>query len=523
MSHDTTLVGLLERSAASYPDRPALEEPSGASIGFAELDALAEVVRRRLAALGVHRGDRVGICVPKSIDTVAAIHGVMKAGAAYVPVDPGAPASRSGFIMSDCDVRVVIAESRHADALRAEMASRGATPPFIVLDGFGGGEALRAAMRSPDEARAPDAAPDSRPGADDLAYILYTSGSTGTPKGVMLTHRNAVAFVDWCSSVFNPTEEDRFSSHAPLHFDLSILDLYVALRHGAAVVLIGPELGKDPLALAALIAERRISVWYSTPSVLSLLVQFGRLDRHDYPALRLVLFAGEVFPVKFLRALQRALPRPQYWNLYGPTETNVCTSYRIPGSVPDERTEPYPIGEVCAHLRSRIVDEQGGDADPGKEGELCIAGDNVTSGYWNLPEQTRRAFLPDDGSGARWYRTGDIVVEGVDGNLIFLGRRDRMVKRRGYRIELGEIEAGLYRHPAVKEAAVVATTDGDQGVRITAFLRCHDGARPTTIELKRFCAETLPMAMVPDQFTIREALPKTSTDKIDYQQLLQLR
>jgi acyl-coenzyme A synthetase/AMP-(fatty) acid ligase len=322
--------------------------------------------------------------------------------------------------------------------------------------------------------------------------------------------------------VFEPNERDRFSSHAPFHFDLSILDIYVPLKHGATLVLVGAEIGKDPLRLAALISEKRITSWYSTPSILSLLAQYGKLPQHDYSSLRTVLFAGEVFPIKHLRALKTLLPRPGYFNLYGPTETNVCTFYEIPVHISEEQTQPYPIGRVCSHLQGIVVDEQGQTVPVGQEGELCISGPGVTQGYWNLPERTARAFLIDTFEQA-WYKTGDIVVEDADGNYIYIGRRDRMVKKRGYRVELGEIEAGLYRHPAVKEAAVVALSDEENGVRVKAFLSCkEDEHRPSLIELKRFCTENLPVYMVPDLFAFREVLPKTSTDKIDYQKLKEL-
>jgi acyl-coenzyme A synthetase/AMP-(fatty) acid ligase len=224
--------------------------------------------------------------------------------------------------------------------------------------------------------------------------------------------------------------------------------------------------------------------------------------------------------VKHLRALQKLWPAPDYYNLYGPTETNVCTYHRIPPEIPDDRTQPYPIGRVCSHLRARVVDERGGDVVAEREGELCIEGPGVMQGYWNLAEQSARAFLADS-AGERWYRTGDIVTEDGDGVYTYLGRRDRMVKRRGYRVELGEIEACLYRHPTVAEAATVALPDED-GVRIKAFLTCREGKRPSLIELKRFCSEHLPLYMVPDLFSFQPTLPKTSTDKIDYQKLKEL-
>ena len=522
MPSTDTLIRYLDDSAQRWPDRIALEEPPAAAITYRELADLSAAVCDRLRQLGVEPGDRVGICLRKSIDAVATIFGVLRAGAAYVPVDAANPPSRNAYVFHDCAVRVVVVESRTAQALRDELEQRGASPRFVFLDGTGGGEPLRRALAAaaPGAGAAPAAGDSRSPAADDLAYILYTSGSTGRPKGVMLTHRNATSFVEWASAVLEPGVEDRFSSHAPLHFDLSILDLYVPIRHGARVVLIDADTGKDPIGLGRLIAERRISVWYSTPSVLALLAQYGRLERYDHGALRAVLFAGEVFPVKHLRQVQQFWPRPRYLNLYGPTETNVCTWYEVPGPVPPERTAPYPIGRTCSHLRTRVVDERGAVLGPGVEGELCVAGPAVMRGYWNLPENTARAFLTDE-TGERWYRTGDIVVEGSDGEYTFVGRRDRMVKRRGYRIELGEIEAALYGHPEIREAAVVATSDPEAGTRITAFLSFRDGREPSLIELKRFCAEALPLYMVPDAFVTRTELPRTSTDKVDYQRLLE--
>jgi amino acid adenylation domain-containing protein len=511
---------LLDRAAARRPHHPAVEDEDGGTITYLDLATLSDRVRDRLHNLGVRQGDRVGIYLRKSIDAVAAIFGTLKAGAAYVPVDPGAPAARNAYILSDCSVKVVVVERSFEERLRAEFANGGGTPPlFLALDGIGGGRPLSQAL---DDQHATDPAPVAEPATvspDDLAYILYTSGSTGKPKGVMLSHRNAVIFINWCSEVFAPQESDRFSSHAPFHFDLSILDLYVPLKHGATLVLIGADTGKDPIRLAALIADKRITSWYSTPSILSFLAQFGRLPQHDYSALRTVLFAGEVFPVKHLRALKALIPRPRYFNLYGPTETNVCTYYEIPAHIPEARTQPYPIGKVCSHLEAIMVDEQGQLTPAGQEGELCISGAGVMQGYWNLPERTARAFLMD-GAGRSWYKTGDIVVEDVQEGYVYLGRRDRMVKKRGYRVELGEIEAGLYRHPAVKEAAVVALADEENGVRVKAILCCKEpDNRPSLIELKRFCAENLPTYMIPDLFAFRESLPKTSTDKIDYQKL----
>jgi acyl-coenzyme A synthetase/AMP-(fatty) acid ligase len=176
---------------------------------------------------------------------------------------------------------------------------------------------------------------------------------------------------------------------------------------------------------------------------------------------------------------------------------------------------------VCSHLAGKVADDAGKQVEPGEEGELCIAGRGVMQGYWAMAQQTERVFLVD-AEGRRWYRTGDIVVESPPGSYIYRGRRDRMVKKRGYRVELGEIEAGLYQHASVKEAAVVAAPDEELGVRITAFLSCRLERHPSLIEMKRFCSERLPLYMIPDRFAWHESLPKTSTDKIDYQRLKEM-
>ena len=517
MNNQKTLHQLLVLSAQKYPDRIAVEEIDGSAITYHDLNQLSDRLRDRLIHLGVCPGDRVGIYLRKSIDAVVSIFGILKAGAVYVPVDPGAPPARNAYIFSDCTVKAILIENRFIERLSAELAIQNNLSTLIVLDGTGGGNYLKSAL---EQAKTNDPLPPRsfELSADDLAYILYTSGSTGKPKGVMLSHQNALSFIDWCSEAFEPNEIDRFSSHAPFHFDLSILDIYVSIKHGATLVLVEEEIGKDPIRLASLISEKRISIWYSTPSILSLLAQYGKLDRYEFPDLRLVLFAGEVFPIKHLRMLKNLLPKPRYFNLYGPTETNVCTYYEIPATIPVDHTNPFPIGKACSHYWIKIVDEQGQEVGIGQVGELIAAGPGVMQGYWNLPEKTSNAFLVDS-SGQRWYKTGDVVVQEEDGNYLYLSRRDRMVKKRGYRVELGEIEAGLYNHPDVKEAAVIATSNDENGVQIKAYLSFRGGQNPSRIELKRFCSENLPTYMIPDFFSFLDSLPKTSTNKIDYQTL----
>jgi amino acid adenylation domain-containing protein len=518
MSSVPSLVDLVEASARRVSQRTALVDPAGWSLTYAELEEQSNRVCGFLVAAGVKPGDRVGVIVPKGAAAIVAFVGIMKARAAYVPADYTAPVERNRTILADCQVRVAMLVQSGAEVLAQWPASVPSPTAAVFLDALPPAGSSEVPLHTWSQVieHAPVAVSGRR--REDLAYILYTSGSTGIPKGVMLTHENALSFVDWCSDVFQPTESDRFSSHAPFHFDLSVLDIYVPLKHGAALYVISEELGKAPKELASFIADNRLSVWYSTPSALALLAEFGDLGKRDYSSLRLVLFAGEVFPVKHLRNLVALWPAPEYYNLYGPTETNVCTFARIPTPIPAERSVPYPIGFACSHCRPLLLDNDGHDVAAGDEGLLYIAGASVFEGYWNRPEQNATVFLERDG--ARWYNTGDVVRFDPDQGFIYLGRRDRMVKRRGYRIELGEIERGLYQHQSVGEAAVVAVPDAAAGVRILAYLSPRAGSpRPSIIELKMFCGKQLPSYMSPDAFVFLGALPRTSTNKVDYQQL----
>jgi amino acid adenylation domain-containing protein len=518
MSAVRSLAALLERTAREFPGKVAVTVPGGRSLTYAELSALSNRVRDRLVALGVRKGDRVGMRLHKSIDGLATIFGALKAGAAYVPVDAESPAARAAYILNDCNVRVVITERDLEAELTGALGALGALPRMLAID-IGASKPMEELLDRLQQSEPATSVATVESGADDLAYILYTSGSTGNPKGVVLTHGNALSFIDWCSDTFAPSADDRFSSHAPFHFDLSILDIYVSLKHGATLVLIGEALGKEPLKLAAAISSERISVWYSTPSILSLLANYGKLARHDYSALRMVFFAGEVFPIPQYRALHAFWSTPRYFNLYGPTETNVCTWYEVTAETPLDQMSTFPIGRICPPNRGKVVNEQGAVVASGEEGELLVTGPNVMRGYWNLPENNARAFVTDE-RGERWYRTGDIVKEEPGASYRYVSRRDRMVKRRGYRVELGEIEAALLRGPDIREAAVISIPDAEAGVRVLAFVACQEGKTLTKIQLKTYSSQALPPYMIPDLFEVMPALPRTSTDKIDYRALI---
>jgi amino acid adenylation domain-containing protein len=497
-----TLDSLLKETASAMPSNLCLIQRDGTTVTYGKLSAMAAAIHAHLRAEGIGPGDRVGLCANKSIAAVSAIFAIMRCGAAYVPVDPRAPSARSAGIFSNCKVRAVLADANQSAALIAESRDR---HPLTPAGTIGGLHCLRAS------------ASDCERSEPALAYILYTSGSTGVPKGVVHTHASALAFVDWCSKIFSPTAADRFSSHAPLHFDLSVLDLYLAVKHGAAVRIIDTDEGRQPGALVDLAEKDRLTIWYSTPTVLRSMVEYGGLAERDLSALRVVCYAGEVFPTKQLKALGRALPHPTYYNLFGPTETNVCTCFRLgtPSEMDDD--EVVPIGFAASGDRLMIVEPDGSPVAEGEMGELLVSGGSVMTGYWNLPERNASAFV--EICGARWYRTGDLVRKREDGALVYHGRGDRMVKRRGYRIELGEIEAAMLRNPAIQQGAAVQVTDPSGDVHIVHFYCADASAGLTLLALKRFAATQLPNYMIPDRFHSLDVLPMTSTDKIDYQSL----
>jgi amino acid adenylation domain-containing protein len=514
------LTQFLERAAARQPGHPAVEDERGATLTYAGLLQRADRVATRLSRWGAGRGDRVGLWLPKRLEAVTAIHGILRAGAAYVPADPTGPPARAAAILAAAGAKAAIVSADLAPALRSEWPGGGPLPRLILV---GDGSTHHHDDAPWDEVMADDApSPLSPPrAADDLAYILFTSGSTGQPKGVMLSHANALTFLNWCHDALGPwSDADRFSSHAPLHFDLSIFDLFATCQHAATLVLIGETLGKDPCRLGDFLADRGVTVWYSAPSILALMAERGGLDRPGSRAPRLVLFAGEVFPIAPLRRLRAVWPEAQMWNLYGPTETNVCTAYPIPAEIPTDRDEPFPIGRACPPHCARVVDHDGRYLPAGALGELVIGGPGVMRGYFGRPDLTEAAFLVD-AEGTRWYRTGDLVRDDGSGCFEFHGRRDRMIKRRGYRIELGEIESTLYRHEGVDRVGVVART-GEGGGAIEAFITLKPGQKKSIIAMKRHCSIYLPNYMIPDTITFLDGLPATSTDKVDYQRLATL-
>lgn len=507
---------LLEQSASVAPERLAVESKMG-TLTYRELNERSNRLAHVLRQHGVGTGDRVGFLLPKTPEAVVAVYGIMKSGAAYVPLDPAAPDARTAFIVGNCAMKALVTSRKGLQGL-ADFADGWSMEVAVLVDGDGtpGPGGLRTLGWSDIEEGAADP-PDSGVIEQDLAYILYTSGSTGEPKGVMISHRAALTFAAWAGDTIGVTARDRLSQHAPMHFDLSTFDMFAAARAGATLVLVPRSLSVFPRSLADFIETQGITIWYSVPSILTQMLLHGELGRHGFERLRAVIFAGEVFPTKYLRRLMEAIPHAEYHNWYGPTETNVCTWYRV-DDLPADQTEPIPIGRACANSEVFAVTDEGRLAGVGEEGELYVRGPTLMEGYWGLPERTRTVLVPHPlgGHGARpVYRTGDLVKLDSDGDYRFLGRRDNMIKSRGYRIELGEIETALYSHEDVVEAAVLAIPDEEIGNVIKAVVVLRGGCGIGSPELEYHCAQKIPRYMVPGIIELRDTLPKTSTGKVD--------
>jgi len=517
---DYLLQHLLLATADKSPDKIALI-CRGSTISYGDLDRVTNQLAHCLRAEGVTRGDRIGIYLNKSVESILSILGILKAGGVYVPLDPAAPAKRLAYIIGNCDIRCLISSSKKLPVLKQILCDRSPLQLLILAARETGEVDLLPEVRTipwrvlgefPSQSPPPNETIET-----DLAYILYTSGSTGDPKGVMITHRNALTFINWAYDCLHLEAHDRLSNHAPLHFDLSIFDIFDAIKVGATLCPIPDEISVFPASLAQFIAEQRITVWYSVPSALIYLLLHGNLQRYQFPDLRLILFAGEVFPIKYLRELKTIIPHADFYNLYGPTETNVCTFYRVREIEPD-RIEPLSIGKACANTEVFAVNEKDERIQPGEMGELYVRGPSLMKGYWGLPEKTQELLIPNrfqPGFEEQIYRTGDLVSIDEDGYYIFIGRRDNMIKSRGYRIELGEIEAVLYSHSQVKEGAAIAVPDEQIGNRIKAFIVPHARGLLAKSEIIKHCNERLPHYMVPELIEFRDDLPKTSTGKID--------
>ncbi|MBV9772347.1 MAG: amino acid adenylation domain-containing protein, partial [Gemmatimonadetes bacterium] len=478
---------LFEAQVGRTPDRVALVS-GDETLTYAELDARADRLAHRLAARGVGPESRVGVCLERTAEMVVAVLGVLKAGAAYVPLDPAHPAERLAYVLEDSGAGLVLTGGRTADALPADV-------PRLVLD-----------AEAP-----PSSAPDPAPRWDtdpaSLAYVLYTSGSTGRPKGVLVEHRSLVAFLHAMRRRPGMGADDVLLAVTTLGFDIAGLEIFLPLTSGARVVLADRATAADPALLARALDESGATVLQATPATWRMLLDAG----WEGSATLTALCGGEALPEELsgrLRPRVRAL-----WNLYGPTETTVwSTTHRVAeGGAP-------PIGEPVDGTRAYVLDWHGNPVPVGVPGELHIGGAGVARGYHRRPELTADRFLPDPfaaGPGARAYRTGDRVRRRPDGTLEFLGRADQQVKVRGFRIEPGEIEAALRAHPGVREAVVGVREDASGDRRLVGYVVPAPGVTTSAAELRGHLAARLPDYMVPGAIVTLDALPLTPSGKVD--------
>jgi amino acid adenylation domain-containing protein len=511
---------LLEQAAQRHPERPAVVDGKR-TIDYGELHRRSDRLAAALVRDGMKQGDRVALLLDKSIEALVALFAVLKGGGIYVPIDSQAPAQRMRHIVEHCGIRCAFAS---ASAL-ATSGDELEVVKRVILVGADEAEkrsenrilSMDALMKSEPVDFTPATPSDVHP-----AYILHTSGSTGIPKGVVISHRNALAFVEMAAEFFTIVPEDRMAAHAPLHFDLSVFDLFVAMRAGACVVLVPEKLGVFPMNISRFISEEKISVWNSVASLLSLLAERGKLERFDFADLRLVLFSGEPVPLKHLRAVMESFPRAEFYNIYGQTEANSSTWFKVK-KIPENAGKTLPIGKPFPNFDVFAIREDGTLLTaPGESGELYVSSSTVAQGYWGDAERSAERFVRDPREHMRHavaYRTGDLVTLDGEGNLVFLGRADHQVKCRGYRVNLGEVDHVLAQHPSVRESLTLAIPDDIFGNRLLSFACLVEGSRASPEEIIEYCGRTLPAYMLPESIAILESFPRTATGKIDRQQL----
>jgi amino acid adenylation domain-containing protein len=503
------------RQAELYPNALAVEH-AGIGVDYSTLLGRSSAFARRLNALGIGHNDRVALALPKSIEALACLIGVMMTGAAYVPLDAGQPEARIGRSLHDCEPRAIVTTPPLLERLLAIEPSLQREIQALITHGTC---RIPGAIEHDFRQKESTFRPTTSVSPDSPAYILYTSGSTGEPKGVVHSVTSAAQFVNWAVRTFRLDCSQVLANFAQFSFDLSILDLFGALTTGASVHLVQAEMLLRPKELVKKLDEWGTTLLYAVPSAISLLESDGNLVEHAPAKLARVLYAGEPFAVRQLTRVMNALPQAKFFNLYGPTETNVCTYHSLSG-VPGEGTTQIPIGKACEHLTVEVLDDRGQRAKTGDEGEVCVAGPSVMSGYFRRPDSNKVAFFgqtlfPD----ARVrYRTGDRAQLDQNGLFWFLGRRDRLVKKRGYRIELGEIEVALSQSSGVREA-VAFGVNVEEGIRVNAAVVLHESEKPSILTLKAQCGRLLPPYMVPDSILILPTLPRTPNGKVDLMRL----
>lgn len=512
----------LERTARLYPRKTAVTDGRTA-LTFDELASSSDRLAHLLAALGVSRGDLGVYFLKRSPDCLIATLGILKAGAAYIPIDQKTPSERLRRIIEDAKPQVIICGNPTFNET-LDLAETLKSPPAIIcLDSREDRAGSRGRVFFREDIEVTASSPTSDEGSiDDVAYVLYTSGSTGSPKGVMVTHGNIRNYIDWAISYFNITAEDHILGTAPFYFDMSTFDIFCSLAAGATLSLTTDQFLLFPENLVRFIERERVTLWKGVSSLLMYLYRAGVVCSGRMPTMRTVIFAGEPLAAQYLAGWMEALPEVSFFNGYGPTEaTGVSLCYRV-DHIPDP-SQTIPIGRPCKGARVILMGEDGRPARPGDIGELCIAGPCLAKGYLNDPEKTQQRFTPPPPEcdlGERIYWTGDLVRQTSEGDYVFVSRKDYQVKWMGYRIELAEIELSLMAHPQVRDAAVLLVSTEIGGLaELAAFYEVEGNV--DILALCRFLEKRLPPYMIPKRFVQVHSLPRNDRGKIDREKIIQ--
>jgi len=509
----SALHSLFEAQVQRTPELPAVAF-EGDMLSYRQLDQRAGALASTLRDAGIGPDVIVGLFVERSIDAVAGLLGVLKAGGAYLPIDPATPPDRVALMLGDAHVTVLLTQT----SLRAQAPAGRAR--VICLDRFDWADAGPPKLH----AKAGPASISVRP--DHLAYVIYTSGSTGRPKGVCIEHRNIVAYTRAVSERLKLEPGWQHATVSTMAADLGHTVLFPSLTTGGCLHLIAAARAENPAKLAEYFMREQIDVLKIVPSHLAAL-QSGQTTDRVMPRRRLIV-GGEASRLDWIQELRRTTPSCEVFNHYGPTETTVgVLTYRVGATLPRTATGTLPLGGPLPHSTVHVVDDQGREVQPGGEGELLIGGDGVGRGYLHRPELTAERFIPDrfdERPGRRLYRTGDLVRVLTDGTLEFCGRIDDQIKIRGYRVEPGEIAAVLAELSGVKQALVIGMDDATGSKQLVAYVvPAWSASRPqpnptevvTPATLRAHLKSRMPPYMVPSAFVLLDSFPLNANGKID--------
>ncbi len=487
---------LVEAQVARSPHAVAVDH-EGTRLSYLELNAQANRLARHLRARGAGPDVRVAVCMERSAELVVALLAVLKAGAAYVPLDPGYPLERLAYLVEDGAPALLLTHDAVPPDVRATLRRSGVPALDVAAD------AARWAGESAADLERAGLLPSH------LAYVIYTSGSTGKPKGAMNEHRGVVNRLLWMQEEYALGADDAVLQKTPFSFDVSVWEFFLPLLSGARLVMARAGGHKDPDYLVRIVREARITTMHAVPSMLGFFAEAAHAEQCT--TLEHVICSGEALPRALVERFYERFPYAQLSNLYGPTEAAVdVTAWRCPRR---DLPASIPIGRPIANTRIYVLDAHREPVPAGVAGELYIGGVQVGRGYLNRPELTAERFVPSPFvAGDRLYKTGDLARHLSDGTIEYLGRNDFQVKIRGFRVELGEIEARLAAHPGVRDAVVVAHDDGGEK-RLAAYFTAHDEIRAD--ELRNALSAALPEYMVPSAYVQLESFPLTPNGKLD--------